>query len=79
MPERRNRHIVEIQDAVSQGIKSFLVVFENDCQDELMYGFLLEVSCEGTSIGGAIATEEGLTRIAKQYIKSDSNETLSNE
>ncbi len=79
MSDKQDQHVVKIQDAISQGIKSFLVAFSNDWQDESVYGFLLEISCEGTCLEGVAATEEGLTRIAKQYSESISSESLINE
>ena len=35
---------------------------------EKLYAFLFEISCEGFSVHGAIATEEGLTRYAEEQL-----------
>jgi hypothetical protein len=70
-----DHNFVKIKDAIDRGIRVFFIELENDRQDELMYEFLIEVNCEGTSIEALAGTEEGLTRIAKRYAKSDADRT----
>jgi hypothetical protein len=45
-----DHNFVKIKDAIDRGIRVFFIELENDRQDELMYEFLIEVNCEGTSI-----------------------------
>ncbi|PSF37098.1 hypothetical protein C7H19_11705 [Aphanothece hegewaldii CCALA 016] len=79
MSENNEKKFIIIQNAITQGIREFLVAFENNWPNETMYAFLLEVSCEGTSLEAVAATEEGLTRIAKKYAESYFNELQINE
>lgn len=75
MAEEPDQNFVKIKDAIDRGIRAFFLDLENDRQNESIYGFLLEVNCEGTSIEALAGTEEGLTRIAKEYAKSDADRT----
>jgi hypothetical protein len=75
MAGEADHNFVKIKDAIDRGIRVFFIELENDRQDELMYEFLIEVNCEGTSIEALAGTEEGLTRIAKRYAKSDADRT----
>jgi hypothetical protein len=38
---------------------------------ETMYGFLFEISCTQFGAHGAVGTEEGLTRFAEQWVRSE--------
>lgn len=56
-----------IKAAIAKGTREFLTAFRSAWSGESMYAFLYEVNCEGDFIHGAVATEEGLARVAGMY------------
>lgn len=66
-PVTLNAIRIELRTAVEK----FLCELMNKHSGETLYGFLLEVSCEGFSAHGAAATEEGLTRYAEKWVAEE--------
>jgi hypothetical protein len=56
-----------IMEALAAGVHEFLAEFRAAWPREAMYSFLFELPCEGTHAHAAVATEEGLTRVAEKY------------
>jgi hypothetical protein len=57
----------DIRAALRTAAEKFLRAIRKEHPGETLYGFLFEISCEGFSAHGAVATEEGLRRYAKEY------------
>ena len=59
----------QIESALSTELTAFVSAFRAK-HDEEIYGVLIEISREGFSAHGSIATEEGLTRFANECLGS---------
>jgi hypothetical protein len=63
----KEKVFARIQDALATGAQAFLGNFRSTLPGETMYSFLFELPCEGTHAHAAVATEEGLIRVAEKY------------
>ena len=74
MTKEQEQVFAEIRRAIGVGVKDFLAALSRDRPGETMYGFLLEVPCEGTAVEAVAGTEEGLTRVARRYAEDEGEE-----
>lgn len=63
----KNELFGRILEALASGVHEFLAEFRAAWPGETMYSLLFELPCEGTHAHAAVATEEGLARIAEKY------------
>jgi hypothetical protein len=67
-PKKKSVTIEEIYSAVRDAAERYLAAIAATHPDETLYAFLFEISCEGFSVHGAVATEEGIARYAQAQL-----------
>lgn len=61
----------DIRSALRTAADKFWKAIAKEHSGETPYAFLFEISCEGFSAHGTVATEEGLNRFAEKYVAEE--------